>query len=195
MTMNPQTIPRYTMDWYLHSLVNYHIDMLVNRYSRLYVSRIDLYYRKGSYRYQNSSPQSIGAEVRLLMAAVMELPAVVGYFCVMEWTVEHGFHVHAVLWLDGHLTQKPYASTEKANTLWLGITQGQGVLYRCEKKESYLADIRTPVSYNDTASINNIRYILSYLAKTEQKERVSWHLCNEVAARPSVGRPRQPKRE
>lgn len=195
MTINPQTIPRYTMDWYLHSLVNYHIDMLVNRYSRLYVSRIDLYYRRGSYRYQNGNSQTIGDEVRLLMGAMMKLPAVVGYFCVMEWTVEHGFHVHAVLWLDGHLTQKPYASTEKANTLWLGITQGQGVLYRCEKKESYLADVRTPVSYNDPASIDNIRYILSYLAKAEQKDGISWHLSNEVPIRPSVGRPRQPKRE
>jgi len=130
-------------------------------------------------------------EVRVLMAELDKLPAVVGYYCVMERTADHGLHVHAVLWLDGHITQKPYVYAEKASVMWREITEDDGHLYRCEKKESYTADINIPVRYNDPASIHNIRYILSYLAKVEQKEGLCWHYCNEVSARPSVGRPRR----
>ncbi|EPQ7466261.1 MULTISPECIES: hypothetical protein [Enterobacteriaceae] len=191
MTINPPVIPRYTMDWYLLSNINYHIDMMVNRYSCLYSLRFDLCYRRDSYRYMNSTPRTLECEVRVLMAEMEKLPAVVGYFCVMEWTQDHGFHVHAVLWLDGHITQKPFVWAEKASAIWQKITQGEGHLYRCERKESYVADISIPVRYNDAASIGNIRYILSYLAKAEQKEGLCWHYCNEVPARPSAGRPRQ----
>lgn len=191
MTITPPVIPYYTIDWYLLSSVNYHIDTLINRYSCLYAMRIDLFYRKGSCRYQSSTPCSMDCEVRVLMAELDKLSAVVGYYCVMEWTADHGLHVHAVLWLDGHMTQKPYVYADKASAAWQKITQGEGHLHRCEKKESYRADISIPVRYNDPTSIYNIRYILSYLAKEEQKEGIFWHYCNEVPARSSVGRPRR----
>lgn len=190
--INLPVIPHYTMDWYLLSNINYHTDMMINRYSCLYALRIDFFYRKDTCRYLSSNIQSVEHEVRLLMAKMNKYPAVVGYFCVMEWTLDHRFHVHAVLWLDGHITQKPFVWAEKARAAWQEITQGEGHLYRCEKKEAYAADVSIPVRYNDAASIANIRYILSYLAKAEQKEGLCWHYCNEVPARPSVGRPRQP---
>jgi len=191
MMFIPPSTPRYTMDWYLESHISHHTDMMINRYSYLYALRIDLFYRKDTCRYQNNNSRSVEYEVRVLMAEMDQYPAVVGYFCVMEWTEDHGFHVHAVLWLDGHITQKPFVWAEKANAAWAWITQGEGHLYRCEKKEAYAADVSIPVRYNDAASIANIRYILSYLAKAEQKEGLCWHYCNEVPARPSAGRPRQ----
>ncbi|HDR2712686.1 inovirus-type Gp2 protein [Enterobacter asburiae] len=190
--LNPPIIPRYTMDWYLLSNINHHIDMMIKRYSCLYALRIDLFYRKDTYRYISSNIQSMEGEIRSLMAEMNKSPAVVGYFCVMEWTADHGFHIHAVLWLDGHITQKPFVWAEKANAAWAWITQGEGHLYRCEKKEAYAADVSIPVRYNDAASIANIRYILSYLAKENQKEGLCWHYCNEVPERPSAGRPRRP---
>lgn len=192
MTINPPVIPRYTMDWYLLSHINHHIDMMINRYSCLCALRFDLCYRRESYRYKNSTPRSLEYEVRVLMAEMEKLSAVVGYFCVMEWTEDHSFHVHAVLWLDGHITQKPFFYAEKASAVWRDITQGEGYLYRCEEKDCYVADISIPVKYNDAKSIKNIRYILSYLAKVEQKEGLCWHYCSEVPERPSVGRPRRP---
>jgi len=190
--INPTVIPHYTIDWYLQSHINHHIDLLVNRYSCLYALRVDLFYRKDTYRYHSSTFRSMEYEVRVLMAEMEKLSAVVGYFCVIEWTADHGFHVHAVLWLDGHITQTPFVYAEKASAVWQQVTQGEGHLHRCEKNELYAADISIPVRYNDPASISNIRYILSYLAKAEQKEGLCWHYCNEVPARPSVGRPRQP---
>lgn len=192
MTINPPVIPRYTMDWYLLSHINQHIDMLVNRYSCLRALRFDLNYRRDTYRYKNSTSRTLEHEVRVLMAEMRKFPAVVGYFCVMERTEDHGFHVHAVIWLDNHITQKPFFYVEKASALWRDITQDEGYLYRCEKKDSYVADISIPVKYNDAKSIDNIRYILSYLAKENQKEGLCWHYCNEVPERPSAGRPRRP---
>ncbi|AHE72107.1 inovirus-type Gp2 protein [Enterobacter ludwigii] len=190
--INLPVIPHYTMDWYLLSNITYHTDMMINRYSCLYALRIDLFYRKDTSRYLSSNIQSVEFEVRLLIAKMDNYPAVVGYFCVMEWTLDHRFHVHAVLWLDGHITQKPFVWAEKARAAWQEITQDEGQLYRCEKKEAYSADVSIPVRYNDAASIVNIRYILSYLAKVEQKEGLCWHYCNEVSARPFIGRPRRP---
>ena len=61
-----------------------------------------------------------------------------------------------------------------------------------KRKENYSADIRIPVEYNVPASIINIRYILSYLAKEAQKEKVYWYFCNEIPLPHPAGRPRQP---
>lgn len=190
--INSPVIPHYTIDWYLQSHISHHTDMMINRYSCLYALRFDLFYRKDTCRYLSSNIQSVEYEVRILMSKMEQYPAVVGYFCVMEWTEDHRFHVHAVLWLDGHITQKPFVWAEKASAVWAWITQGEGHLHRCETKEAYAADVSIPVRYNDAASIANIRYILSYLAKVEQKEGLCWHYCNEISVRPSAGRPRQP---
>lgn len=141
MTINPPVIPRYTMDWYLLSHINHHIDMLVERYSCLYALRFDLCYLRDSYRYKNTTSRSQEYEVRVLMAELDKHPAVVGYYCVMEWTEDHGFHVHAVIWLDSHITQKPFFYAEKAGSAWRDITQGEGHLCRCDKKDCYVADI------------------------------------------------------
>lgn len=192
MTFDYPTIPGYSMDLFLLSLLNNHIDDLINCYSRLYAVRVDLFYLKESGRYNNCSLRLMEYELRILMASMMEYPAIVGYFCVLEWTEDHGLHAHVVVWLNGHTSRKPYVYAKKASELWEDITQGEGFLYRCEYKGNYLADIRTPVEYNIPTSIINIRYILSYLAKEAQKEKVYWYLCNEVPLPHPAGRPRQP---
>lgn len=191
MTFDYPTIPGYSMDLFLLSLINNHIDDLINCYSRLYAVRVDLFYLKESSRYNNSSPRLMEYELRILMASMMEYPAIVGYFCVLEWTEDHGLHAHVVIWLNGHTSRKPYVYAKKASEHWKYITQGEGLLYRCEYKGNYSADIRIPIEHNDPVGISNIRYILSYLAKEAQKEKVYWYLCNEVPLPHPAGRPRQ----
>lgn len=47
--------PRYTMNWFLLSLLNDHLKQLLNRYSRIQALRLDLFYQKGTERYKRHS--------------------------------------------------------------------------------------------------------------------------------------------
>lgn len=46
---------RYTMNWFLLSLLNDHLNQLLNRYSRIQALRLDLFYQKGTERYKRHS--------------------------------------------------------------------------------------------------------------------------------------------
>lgn len=62
--------------------------------------------------------------------------------------------------------------------------------HRCEFKEHYEANINIPVRYSDPDSITNIRQVLAYMTKIQQKHGLLLYGCNEVPARPLTGRPR-----
>ncbi|EOW3494552.1 hypothetical protein ACOVWF_005367, partial [Escherichia coli] len=47
--------PRYTMNWFLLSLLNDHLNQLLNRYSRIQALRLDLFYQKGTERFKRHS--------------------------------------------------------------------------------------------------------------------------------------------
>ncbi|WP_447887154.1 YagK/YfjJ domain-containing protein [Serratia fonticola] len=182
----------WSLDWFLSHRLNLHIDELVNRYSRLLALRVDLSYQKNTVRYGQQRHRQLESDVRLLMTEMERLSAVVGYFWVIEWTVDHKFHAHVVFWLDGHETQRTFPFAEKAMAFWKAITQQDGSFYRCDFKEEYQADITIPVCYNAPASITNIKRVLSYLAKVEQKEGMFFPFgCNDVPARSAAGRPRK----
>lgn len=79
----------------------------------------------------------------------------------------------------------------QAGELWKELTQQEGYFNICQFKEPYKADINIPVRYNEPTSILNIRRVLSYLTKEEQKEGLCSYGCNEVPQRPMSGRPRK----
>jgi len=83
---------------------------------------------------------------------------------------------------------------QAAGELWSNITDREGWHHRCEYKEHYRANINIPVHYNDPGSITNIRQVLAYMTKIQQKEGLLLHGCNEVPERPLTGRPRLPLR-
>ena len=62
---------------------------------------------------------------------------------------------------------------EKAGACWREITENDGCYYRCEHKPNYEADINIPVRYSDSGSISNMRDVLEYMTKIEQKKRAT----------------------
>ncbi|KEY57319.1 inovirus-type Gp2 protein [Serratia sp. DD3] len=182
----------WTPDWFLSSVLNWHTDSMINRYACLRAIRIDLFYQKGTAKYYQQSHRQLEKDIHLLMDKMMGLQAVVGYFWVIEWTEDHHYHGHVVFWLDGNRTQITYPWAAKAGELWHVITDGDGWHHRCEFKAHYRANINIPVHYNDPDSITNIRLVLEYLTKIQQKEGLLLHGCNEVPERPLTGRPRLP---
>lgn len=187
--LTPPTI-RYTPSVFLTSLLREHTNLMINRYSALRALRIDLWYQKGTLRFQQSDYRRLEHEVRLLMQEMMVQKAIVGYFWVIEWTLDHGWHAHVVFWLDEHITQTTWPTSRKTSDVWGRLTDKEGGFYHCEFKENYSADISKPVYYNVPTSIANIHQVLGYLAKEEQKD--GWYLygCNDVPPRPTSGRPR-----
>ncbi|EHQ4622632.1 hypothetical protein KQ096_005340 [Salmonella enterica] len=186
-----QNKPKWEPDWYLGSLLNNHINEMVDRYSCLRALRIDLFYQHHTAKYHLQDHRQLEMDIRVLMAGMMQVGVVVGFFWVIEWTEDHHYHAHVVFWLDGKYTQKPYIWAEKARELWALITNGDGWLHRCEFKPHYSASINIPVHYDDPDSITNIRQVLAYMAKTQQKHGLLLFGCNEVPERPVTGRPRK----
>ncbi|MDM3031572.1 hypothetical protein OGW18_18120 [Citrobacter sp. CK184] len=74
---------------------------------------------------------------------------------------------------------------------WSDITNQGGWYHRCEFKEHCNANINIPVRYSDSDSITNIRQVLAYMTKIQQKEGMLLFGCNEVPPRPPTGRPRR----
>jgi hypothetical protein len=177
-------------DWFLKSVLDSHINAMVNRYSCLRVIRLDLFYRNNTVKYRHPDHRQLEPDVRQLMDMMMSMSAVVGYFWVIEWTEDHLFHAHVAFWLDGNKTQKPFFWMEKAGACWREITEHDGCYYRCEHKPNYESDINIPVHYSDPGSITNMRQVLEYMTKIEQKNDLLLYGCNEVPDRPLTGRPR-----
>ncbi|ELE9461353.1 inovirus-type Gp2 protein [Salmonella enterica] len=186
-----QNNQRWEPDWFLGALLNNHTAKMVDRYSCLRALRIDLFYQDHTDKFFLQDHRQLEWDVRKLMNRMMQLEAVVGFFWVIEWTEDHHYHAHVVFWLDGKYTQKPYIWAEKTRELWALITNGDGWLHRCEFKPHYSASINIPVHYDDADSIANIRQVLAYMAKTQQKHGLLLFGCNEVPERPVTGRPRK----
>ncbi|ENS4277648.1 hypothetical protein ACE07W_001962, partial [Salmonella enterica] len=79
---------------------------------------------------------------------------------------------------------------DRAGTIWREITQGEGYYNRCDYKPTYEVSIDRPVNYGDTEAIDNLRYIISYLAKEEQKHGHYHYGASEVPPPSGLGRPR-----
>ena len=191
MNNSHQYNPSWNPNWFLSVILDNHIDAMVARYSCLLTLRLDFFYKKDTPHYLHQDHHALERDLRLLMNKMMQKAAVVGYFWVIEWTVDHGFHAHAAYWLDGHQTQRSYPFALQAGELWKELTQQEGYFNICQFKEPYKADINIPVRYNEPTSILNIRRVLSYLTKEEQKEGLCSYGCNEVPHRPMSGRPRK----
>ena len=181
---------RYTMNWFLLSLLNDHLNQLLNRYSRIQALRLDLFYQKGTVRSKRHSWNETEREVRMLVERTLQHTNLAGYFWVLENSVDHGCHAHIVFYLDRHLNQATYPIAERVGTIWREITQREGYYNRCEYKPAYEASIDRPVNYGDTEAIDNLRYIISYLAKEEQKHGHYHYGASEVPPPSGLGRPR-----
>ena len=182
---------KWKADWFLSSLLDNHITEMVNRYSALLASRVDFSYKKNSLNFNQPDHHQLERDIRTLMECMMSHVSVVGYFWVIEYGEDKRYHAHVVFWLDKHITQSSYVYTERARGHWEEITLKMGVFHRCEFNNRYKANINIPVRYDNPASICNIRRVLSYLAKEEQKLDCLLYGCNEVPAHSGQGRPRE----
>lgn len=190
MNDNYPYIAKYKMDWFLHSLINSHLNDVIDRYSKVIGIRLDFSYNQNSDRYHKDH-HCLQQDLRALFKRVEQEPGVAGFFWVIEYGEDSKFHSHRVIYLDGQKIRKTFPIAERIGALWKEVTQGDGKYYRCEYKESYKADINKVINHRDTDYIHGLRYIISYLAKQEQKYNTQIYGSNEVPPPSGLGRPRK----
>ncbi|MFV4759012.1 YagK/YfjJ domain-containing protein [Citrobacter freundii] len=182
--------PRYTMNWFLLSLLNDHLNQLLARYSRIQALRLDLFYQKGTKRFRYYSWNETEREVRMLVEQTMKDTNLAGFFWILESSADHGCHIHIVFYLDRHINQATYPIAKRVGAIWREITEREGYYNRCECKPAYEVSIDKPVNYGDTETIDNLRYIISYLAKEEQKHGHYHYGASDTPPPSGLGRPR-----
>lgn len=190
MNDNYPYIAKYKMDWFLHSLINSHLNDVIDRYSKVIGIRLDFSYNQNSDRYHKDH-HCLQQDLRALFKRVEQEPGVAGFFWVIEYGEDSKFHSHTVVYLDGQKIRKTFPIAERIGALWKEVTQGEGKHYRCEYKESYKANINKVINHRDTDYIHGLRYIISYLAKQEQKHNTQIYGSNEVPPPSGLGRPRK----
>lgn len=86
----------YTPNWFFTALLDNHINQLVARYSRLRALRMDFFYRKDTPDFLQPDHRWLELQLRMLLEQVEQFENIVGFFWVIEWTADHGFHALTV---------------------------------------------------------------------------------------------------
>lgn len=181
---------KYTMDWFLLNLINNHLNDVINRYSKVIGIRLDFSYDSKFTDKNDSSHHGLETDLRKLFSRVEVENGVIGFFWVIEKNQNSNFHAHAVVYLDGQKLRKPFPTAVRIGELWKEVTEGKGKHHRCERKSNYKEDINKLIEYSNPDDINGLRYIISYLAKEEQKNGTQIYCGSEVPPPSGLGRPR-----
>ena len=64
--------PGYSSGWFLTSLLRNHTSEMINRYACLRALRVDLFYKRNSFRFRHSDHRQLEHEVRILMQEMMK---------------------------------------------------------------------------------------------------------------------------
>lgn len=111
----------YTPNWFFTALLDNHINQMMARYSCLRALRMDFFYRKDTPDFLQPDHRWLELQLRMLLEQVEQFENIVGFFWVIEWTADHGFHAHAVFWIDRQRVKKIYPFAER-------ITNAGGLL-------------------------------------------------------------------
>lgn len=183
---------KITPNGFLLNMINWHLNQLLKRYSKIQAFRIDFNYLPETSRYKENAPDRLQKDMRELTEKMMCIPGVIGHFWVIEWTNTGRIHSHCVFYLNGQKHQKSFRFIEQAGDLWTCITDQQGRHKWSHIEKYYRDDINNLVDHRDKESVHSLRRIISYLAKEEQKDGFLLWGCNEVPEPSGLGKPRTP---
>ena len=123
--------------------------------------------------------------------------AIVGYVAKMEYTPRKGYHLHAMILMDGSRVRKDVYLAQQLGEMWKQVTDDQGIYFNCNVQKYQQSGI-SMVSYHDVvkrATLENT--VLSYFFKDQQQVLVKKNrkdrtlFLSQKPALPShLGRPR-----
>ncbi|CNI09227.1 YagK/YfjJ domain-containing protein [Yersinia intermedia] len=182
----------YTIDNESFTNLTNHMQRMRERYSDIIPLRMDFAYKTSSKRYADRYRDHWDMDMYRLAERVLNANTVIGYAWVMEFTYRHGLHFHAMFYLDGQRKRNCYCSARVIAEEWRGITQGMGIFENCQKKIYHKVNGARNLHYSDRKGYRDLAFILSYLAKEEQKDTLDARVCwvSDIPVRGAGGRPR-----
>ena len=190
--MTYRTNPNFTIDDELFTDLTDHMERLRERYSDVIPLRMDFAYKTASRRYADRYRDHWDMDMYRLAERVLRANTVIGYAWVMEFTCQHGLHFHAVFYLDGQRKRNSYRSARVIAEEWRDVTHGEGIFENCQKKIYHKVNGSRCLHYSDRKGYCDLAFIVSYLAKQEQKEMLVTpaYCLSEIKPRGRGGRPR-----
>lgn len=155
--------------------IDRYVDIVLNRYARTCVIRLDLYYHAE-------------AQVRLRIEHVFDdLSRLIaerernlifdhqtGYICTVEQGEDRGYHIHAAFFFNGAEVSADIYRAQRIGELWERITHGQGCYNNCNlDKDKYQDKLGIGLIHRrDLNARANVHHAMRYLVKNDQHLRL-----------------------
>ncbi|MDU4353933.1 inovirus-type Gp2 protein [Phytobacter diazotrophicus] len=182
---NYQTYPE--LEYKLHR----HVDNLFIRYSKLILLRIDFAYRKHSPEFTRQDIHGLCADMVQLENRLADIRGIAGYVWVAEYGAEHLYHVHCAIFINAQLRNKAWPVFQEIEEQWKNITDNEGYAHRCTPQPHYKVRSEEMIRHDNKTGIDAMKYILSYMAKIEQKPDGVHCRFSTISGRSRIGRPRK----
>lgn len=153
-----------------------YIDAMFERYSRLLIIRIDLSYLKPVQWPAVTHNVVTAAEVkqhwRKMQRALKEKllkDSLVGFAYKIEYGLKKGFHIHALLMLDGSKVREDVTIAQLVGQHWRDkVTEGQGLYFNCNAfKGSYKDCGIGMISHDQAEARYGLEKAAMYLTKVD----------------------------
>lgn len=181
----------FTIHTQLNQQLIAHLNKLQDRYSKILPIRVDVHYAKDDKF--NTHFEITKQEIMYFLYQVMQFELdIVGYAVAMEFNHHEHIHFHSVFYVNGQKRQKYYPIYVALERAWHELTKGY--LYDCQRNNYHINGLRM-INHHDDEAFHSVCYMLSYLAKTEQKSifKACYNDClflSEVPPPSCRGKPR-----
>ncbi|OVZ75945.1 hypothetical protein CBW55_08130 [Yersinia intermedia] len=182
---NHQTYPD------LESELHRHVDNLFNKYSKLILLRVDFAYLSHLSEFTRQDVHGMCADMVQLENRLIDINGIAGYAWVAEYGIGHRHHVHCAIFINAQLRNKAWPVFQEIEKLWKSVTEKEGYAHRCTPQRHYKVRSEEITEYGNEVGMNTMKYILSYMAKTEQKPDGVNSRFSTIPERTRRGRPRR----
>jgi hypothetical protein len=156
----------FNIDKQLNGQLIAHLNHLQNKYSKILPIRADIHYAKDDEL--STDIETTKNEITFFLWQAMQFELdIVGYAVVMEFNQNEHIHFHSIFYVNGQKRQKYYPIYAVLERLWHELTNGY--LYDCQRNNYRINGLKM-INHYDHEAFCSTCYMLSYLAKTEQKE-------------------------
>jgi len=171
------------------------IDGLFQRYSRLLVLRID--FGMGA-NYDTRNIMTDFNQFKRRWNSTASLHAIVGYIAKLQFGEEKGYHLHALILLNGSESKKDVFLAQKLGDLWIEVTQDRGVYFNCNA-ENYKNRGIGMIAHGNAVQCDMLKHIVlryffcdhqQVLVKKNAKDRTLF-MSHPPSSNTRTGRPRR----
>ena len=147
--------------------------------SRLLVVRVDLGYRSDpvefGFNWQKPEDSKVKKDLKQILSFISrKVPNRLGHVWKLEYGASKGHHVHCLILIDGHLSQKGFPIAKMIGEKWEAIT-GNGSYWNCNGSEALFKRRGQLgiglIDYSNKEARENLMNVALYVAKADYYAR------------------------